>query len=164
MNFTTTKLVLTRKNEETFKQIFKKCFTESWRASIPFPKDPIIAALNSRGDVVGFCFVHNETPYTMKYGQGSFMYNLCVDPQYRKQGVASNIIKHVTREYPKCYSHSLVESNHNMMTRNGWKRIGVWREKFIEYVFGVEVEKEIEVPLELNTKNYDPDENVIYLS
>lgn len=166
MKFTIVKHLLTRKNEQTYKQIFKNCFSETWRISVPFPKDTIIAALNDIGDVIGFCMVHNTTPYTMSKGDGAFMYNLCVDTKFRKQGVATLILKFVATLYPQVYAHVAVQSDYHdsLMARSGWKRIGIWREKYIEYCFGFDVINETMIPETLFIQNYDPDENVIYLS
>lgn len=165
MTFTIVTHHLTRHNETTYKQIFKRCFAEKWKASIPFPKDPIVAAQDSRGQVVGFCFVHAETPYPMTHGPGAFMYNLCVDPEHRKKGAGTAILQRVKRDYKQVYAHMLAsEQFHSLMTRQDWKRIGVWREKYIEYACGFEVTAEAEMPTVLNTEFYDPDENVTYIS
>ena len=165
MSFLVLERRLTRKCEPEYRAIFKKCFPrDTWKSSIPFPKDPVITALDKNGRVVGFCLVHNETPYAMKQGPGSFMYNLCVDPVYQRQGAATAILQYVTSVFGKCYAHSLVDGPHELMTRNGWKRVGLWREKYIEYSWGFDVEDEIPIPETLNTDHYDPDENLIYLS
>lgn len=164
MTFTTVKHYLTRHNENTYKEIFKQCFNEPWKNSIPFKKDPIIAAVDNKNNVVGFCFVHSETPYPMTYGPGAFMYNLCVAPEHRRRGAATAIIEHVQLTYKQVYSHMVVDGlYHDLMTKLGWVRIGVWREKNIEYATGftdmVEVDDD-----PIRSDHYDPDENVIYLS
>lgn len=164
MTFTTEKHELTRYNESTYKQIFKQCFPDKWSDSIPFKTDPIIAAHAPDGRVVGFCFVHSEPPYTMTYGAAPFMYNLCVSPDSRNLGAGTAILDRVRALYPQVYSHMLVsDAYHGMLTKRGWKRIGVWREKFVEYSAGFEVTEEVDVPKDVCTDHYDPDENVVYI-
>jgi len=162
-----TEKYLTRKNENVYKQIFKMCFDDSWKTSIPFVRDPIFEAQDEAKNVTGFCMVHSEPPYQMKYGPAPFLYNLCVDPKYRKQGVATSLLCFIAEKYGRLYSHMLAtDPYHEFMTKNGWKRIGVWREKFVEYCYGFDVldefnEQHVDV---IRTPHYDPDENVVYLS
>lgn len=160
--YTVSQRFLTKKNEATYRNIFKSCFYVEWRSSVPFSKDPVYAATDSRGDVLGFCMVHAGPPRPMKYGPGGYMYNLCVDPQHRLRGVASAILRKVVEDFPICYAHAdLADSKHNFMTKLGWARIGANRQ-YEEYVFRPVVASEY-IPVMVNPRQYDPVNNVIYI-
>jgi GNAT superfamily N-acetyltransferase len=181
MPVTVVKRFLTQKNESEYKNIFKQCFpTVSWRASVPFanttPRDSIYAALGQRGQVIGFCMVHYEPPQKMKQGPGAYMYNLCVAPDYRRQGAGSDILRAVAHDHPRCYAHmdqTDDDRNHTFMTRLGWRRVGQVRQ-FFEYalipkratpdVHGLVAGEEPEFqPVEIPARQYDAENNVIYI-
>jgi ribosomal protein S18 acetylase RimI-like enzyme len=155
---------LTKKNEAEFRAIFRASFpNETWRVSVPHPADTIIAAQDDAGRIQGFCFVHSETPYAFALGPGAFMYNLCVAPAHRRQGIASAIIRRVTELYPQCYSQMYIDNNyHPLMKSLGWVRIGVWRNKTYEYAYGFPMAQEIDIT-PTKSRLYDSEENVFYL-
>lgn len=164
MTFKVVQRFLTRKNVTEYREIFKKCFPlTSWKQSVPFPQDPVYAALDE-GQVIGFCMVHSEPPQKMSQGAGAYMYNLCVTPEWRGQGVATAILRMVAMYHPKCYSHMDQTDdarNYALMTRTGWTRVGATRQ-FYEYALLPEKVAEY-VPLEVNPRQYDRENNVIYL-
>lgn len=164
MPVTVVKRFLTKKNEMEYKSVFKQCFPDvSWRASVPFassePRDFIYAAVDDK--VVGFCMVHHEPPEKMKQGSGSYMYNLCVSPANRCQGVGSAILRAVAQDHPVCYAH--MEQNgdsHAFMTGLGWQRVGQVRQ-FFEYALVPSVT--VFQPVETACRQYDAVNNVIYI-
>jgi ribosomal protein S18 acetylase RimI-like enzyme len=170
MTFTVVQRFLTRKNADEYRGIFKKCFPKtSWKQSVPFPKDSVYAAVNERGQVVGYCMVHNEPPQKMSQGAGGYMYNLCVAPESRRLGAGSAILREVARNHPRCYSHmdqTDDERNHAFMARLGWVRVGAVRQ-FYEYALLPQSDqpaKATEFVAQLvNPRQYDAENNVIYL-
>jgi ribosomal protein S18 acetylase RimI-like enzyme len=179
MTFTVVQRYLTRKNVDEYRAVFKKCFPNTnWKQSVPFPGqparngqpavrgDPIYAALGPAGQVVGFCMVHNEPPQKMAQGPGAYMYNLCVDPAVRRQGAGSAILREVARNHPQCYAHmdqTDDERNHTLMTRLGWSRVGAVRQ-YYEYALLARGRPATEfVAPKVNPRQYDAENNVIYL-
>ncbi len=155
---------LTRDNEKKYREIFQKSFkNERWSTAVPFPKDAVYTASLDDGTVLGFCMLHAETPYAFKYGAGSFIYNLCVAPDYRGRGVASAIVQKVLADAPRCYAHSFVEDDKLNMwfVKRGWTFIGVFRELYSEYCIGFPEAETVEKNY-IRTDHYDMIENVIY--
>ena len=147
---------LSDKNNKLYKKLFEKCFDEKWESNIPFADDNIYTVISESGSLVGFCFVHNSPPYNMGES-GSFLYNLCVDTNYRNLGIATALIDSVLLDHPKCYCHMLRDSK---LMKN-WKKIGVWRDKFVEYATGFsEVKTQVDM---ISSDHYDAKENIIYL-
>lgn len=167
MTFTVVQRTLTRQNVEEYRSVFRKCFPGTkWKSSVPFPKDPVYAAF-ADGQVVGFCMVHSEPPQKMTHGPGGYMYNLCVDPAYRRHGAGSAILSTVARDYPQCYSHmekSDDASNRSFMNKLGWKRVGAVR-KYYEYALltAKSDQPAIQTDFPVDPRQYDDHENVIYL-
>ncbi len=160
------KTQLDRKNVKDFKTIFKASFPDdSWRMSVPFRKDDIYAAVVDR-KIVGFAMVHDTTPYPFKTGDGSFAYNLCVDPDHRCRGIATAIVNAILEDHKFCHTQTF-QNNITLcdwFAKRGWIRVGTFRDLYAEFSFGFS-----DVNAEKNTsttasKYYDPLENIIYLN
>lgn len=156
------KVKLSEDNHFIYSKLFKRCFTEKWKSSVIDIDDDVYAAFDNT-KLVGFCMTHPTTAKKMKFGPGVYMYNLCVDPEYRRNGVGSSIVNAVTSEYPLCYSHIPMNDDDKSMFMNkaGWTRIGT-QYHYYEYAKGYDL---IEAPKkEYNLKHYDAVQNIIYLT
>lgn len=170
MNIKIGKEKLSPDNEREYRTVFKKCFpAESWKVSVPFVADQFYA-IRIDTALVGFCCVHDTPPYKLSVDNGVWIYNFCVDPSYQKQGHGLALMQTTMTDYPKKLLH--VETNNvagqQFVERAGFRKLGLWRQKFIEYCHGYDVAdqtatvaKEI---VKIDRRTYDPDENLIYLS
>jgi hypothetical protein len=152
------------------KDVFRKSFPDNWTKCIPFPDDTIYVAMQKTKlpKVAGFCMVHDTPPYKFsgRDGDQRYMYNLCVDPRWRKCGIATKILQTLQRDYPLITSHmKLDDPYHDWFTKRGWYPIGTWRQTYTEYMWPPPKSCETSCPpVKQVSPNYDPEENIIYLS
>jgi ribosomal protein S18 acetylase RimI-like enzyme len=189
------KVYLNKSNERNFRDIYRSSFPGSnWRDNVPFPKDPVYVIYHAEtGDnphdgqysnflknsmskeptVVGFCMVHESTPYPMEYGPAPYMYNLCIHPEYRKKGCARSLLKWLLslEEYAQTglYCHMQADSPAlGWITRYGWNKLANSKFNLVEFFHppqGIQLHETVEKKdWPLSSKNYDAAENVIYLS
>jgi len=129
------------KDQNEIKKVFKKSFQGSdWTNAIPYKQDDLFLARDVKSNkILGFCMVHDKSPYEFKKsGPGFYMYNLCVDPDHQKQGIATALVKLVQKTYGTVHIHHVnytAEWSHKWFIKRGFVPLDTWRVQYTEYTY-----------------------------
>jgi ribosomal protein S18 acetylase RimI-like enzyme len=153
-------------DQDEYKSIWKSSFTEDdVSKAFPYPLDDVLT-VTVDDKIVGFCMIHSKPPYDFTKApiNENYLYNLCILPEYRRNGYATQLINTCKKEYNTLLTHLAVSGeNLQWFARRGFGVLDTWRGVYIEHVYPpTELAKqEAEVP-EIS-EYYDYVENLMYL-
>ena len=152
-------------NVKHLKSIFKRSFGESWKNAISDRKDKtFVVYKKNRIKPVAFCMIHDTPPYEFKCGSGVYMYNLCVDPEFRDNGIGTQLVNKV-KEYfgnknVNVHFHTKIDDTraHQWMVKRGFYLHNEWKHLLESSTIGTKT-----VFKQTEYTHYDPVENLIYM-
>lgn len=148
-------------NVKALKKILKRAFSVSWKKSTPYKHDDMYVALVD-DKPVGLMMVHESPPYKFSIGSGFYAYNVAVDPSYQGKKIGSALLSHAKTIYSIIHVHcdKNIERENNMYITNGFVKQAPWQ-SYIEYTWN---KNDTIVENKIDYSNYDPVENIIYMS
>jgi len=162
------------KTTKFIKKVFKQSFYgENWANAVPFPGDDIYWVTNDKDEIVSFCMIHEDPPYTFTK-PGWYLYNLCTTPKHRNKGVATLLIDYVKYRVKviHCHHNSKNKRGHAWFLNRGFIAQNSWREIYREYTWPANAANQefVQTPVDMSTLTkevcpyYDSEENLFYLN
>jgi GNAT superfamily N-acetyltransferase len=176
---------LSKTNKSNIKKTFKKSFKQaSWVESVPYLTDNVIYVKNCKDTdppvadkIVGFLMYHTDIEQNKLFGfehkEYPYIYNLCVQPQFRNNGMASAMIERMKEAHDGLNLHHVASTGtqeaHDWFIKRGFIRGDVWRVNHAQYTWE---KNNVELTLTENEKvkdiivspYYDQAGNFFYLN
>ena len=161
-----------KKLYEEVTKLFKESFNEELEANVIKNNINDLLVYNLyENKVSGICMIHSSPPYkfiTSNDKNGIYIYNFCVQPSLRNKGIGTEIMDFIKENHSIIHCHveaknkKAIEWIEKQRFGNNGKAYG----NYLEYTWPCILSpkhKAIQVT-EIISNNYDPKENVIYMS
>jgi GNAT superfamily N-acetyltransferase len=142
---------LSKTNKSNIRKTFKKSFRNTnWADASPYPTDNVIYVKNCKNTtppvadrIVGFLMYHTDMEQNKSFGfehnEYPYIYNLCVQPQFRNNGMATAMIERMKELHSGLNLHHIASSGakkaHDWFTKRGFIRGDVWRVNHAQYTW-----------------------------